>query len=122
MNQSPKESGNEGEEIAANYLVQKGYEIVERNYFFSKGEIDIIARDPSNNELVFVEVKFKTNLEFGDPVYSVTKNKQRQLKRLAELYLYDKNIDEIDCRFDVITVLKLYNSEPVIEHYENAFM
>lgn len=122
MTISTKQFGDEGEEIAADYLVEKGYEIIERNYRYGKGEIDIIAKDPDNGDMVFIEVKSKKNLEFDDPVYSVTKNKMRQLKRMAELYLYDKEIDEVDCRFDVITVLLRGKQKPIIEHYENAFM
>jgi putative endonuclease len=120
-NLSSKEFGDEGEEIAVRYLIEKGFEVIERNYRYGKGEIDIIARDPENGDTVFIEVKSKKNLEFGDPVYSVTKNKIRQLKRMAELYLYDKGIDEIDCRFDVVTVLLRGNQKPIIEHFENAF-
>ena len=122
MSVSTKQSGDEGEEIAAEYIVEKGYEIIDRNYRYGKGEIDIIAKDPETGETVFIEVKSKKNLEFGDPVYSVTKNKIKQIKRMAELYLYDKEIDEIDCRFDVITVLLRGKQKPIIEHYVNAFM
>jgi len=122
MTTSTKQSGDEGEEIAAEYIVEKGYEIIDRNYRYGKGEIDIIAKDPETGETVFIEVKSKKNLEFGDPVYSVTKNKIKQIKRMAELYLYDKEIDEIDCRFDVITVLLRGKQKPIIEHYINAFM
>ena len=122
MSVSTKQSGDEGEEIAAEYIVEKGYEIIDRNYRYGKGEIDIIAKDPETGETVFIEVKSKKNLEFGDPVYSVTKNKIKQIKRMAELYLYDKEIDEIDCRFDVITVLLRGKQKPIIEHYINAFM
>lgn len=122
MTTSTKQSGDEGEEIAVEYIVEKGYEIIDRNYRYGKGEIDIIAKDPETGETVFIEVKSKKNLEFGDPVYSVTKNKIKQIKRMAELYLYDKEIDEIDCRFDVITVLLRGKQKPIIEHYINAFM
>jgi putative endonuclease len=122
MSVSTKQSGDEGEEIAVEYIVEKGYEIIDRNYRYGKGELDIIAKDPETGETVFIEVKSKKNLEFGDPVYSVTKNKIKQIKRMAELYLYDKEIDEIDCRFDVITVLLRGKQKPIIEHYINAFM
>lgn len=121
MIKSTRESGDEGEDIAAEYLSKKGYEIIERNYMYGKGEIDIVAKDSETGDTVFIEVKSKKNLEFGDPVYSMTKNKIRQLKKMAELYLYDKDIDEIDCRFDVVTVLLQGNRKPVIEHYVNAF-
>jgi putative endonuclease len=121
MSKTTKQFGDEGEEIAVELLKEKGYEIIERNYRYGKGEIDIIAKDPETNFTVFVEVKSRKNLEFGDPVYAVTKNKIKQIKRMAELYLYDKEIDEIDCRFDVITVLLRGKQKPVIEHYVNAF-
>ncbi len=122
MSKATKQFGDEGEEIAVELLQEKGYEIIERNYRYGKGEIDIIAKDPETNFTVFVEVKSRKNLEFGDPVYAVTKNKIKQIKRMAELYLYDKEIDEIDCRFDVITVLLRGKQKPIIEHYVNAFM
>jgi putative endonuclease len=122
MTKTSKEFGDEGEDIAVELLLKKGYEIIERNYRFGKGEIDIIAKDPETGFTVFIEVKSKKNLEFGDPVYSVTKNKMKQIKRMAELYLYEKEIAEINCRFDVITVLLRDNQKPIIEHYVNAFM
>ena len=122
MTINTKQFGDEGEEIAVELLEEKGYKIIERNYRFGKGEIDIIAMDPETNFTVFIEVKSRKNLEFGDPVYAITKNKIKQIKRMAELYLYDKEINEIDCRFDVITVLLRGKQKPVIEHYVNAFM
>jgi len=122
MTINTKQFGDEGEEIAVELLEEKGYKIIERNYRFGKGEIDIIAMDPETNFTVFIEVKSRKNLEFGDPVYAITKNKIKQIKRMAELYLYDKEIKEIDCRFDVITVLLRGKQKPIVEHYVNAFM
>ena len=122
MSKATKQFGDEGEQIAVELLKKKGYEIIERNYRYGKGEIDIIAKDPETNFTVFIEVKSRKNLEFGDPIYAVTNNKIKQIKRMAELYLYDKEINEIDCRFDVITVLLRGKQKPVIEHYINAFM
>lgn len=121
MSKATKDFGEEGEDIAAEYLQNIGYEIIERHYRFGKGEIDIIAKDPETNYTVFVEVKSRKNLEFGDPVYGITKNKIRQVRRMAELYLYDKQIQELDCRFDVVTVLFRGKVKPVVEHYINAF-
>ena len=113
--------GDEGEDLAASILSEKGYEIVERKYHFGKGEIDIIAKDPQTGFLVFVEVKSRKNLEYGEPEYSITKRKISQIKKMASLYLYDKNISEIECRFDVITILFRGKVEPLINHYINAF-
>lgn len=116
-----KELAERGEELAAKILTEKGYEIIERNYRFSHGEIDIIAIDPKDKCTVFVEVKARQNMEFGEPEYSITKNKQKQVRKMAELYLYDKGITEIDCRFDVFAILFADLNNPVVNHYENAF-
>ncbi len=117
-----KEFGKEGEDMAERMLRSKNFSIIERNYRFGKtGEIDIIAEDPETQQLVFVEVKTRQNLEFGDPVLAITKNKIAQLKKVAAAYLYDKEIKEIDCRFDVVTVLFRGEMKPEIKHYVNAF-
>ena len=116
------ELGKKGEEIAVNFLRDEGFEIIEQNYRYGKGEIDIIAKDPSDNYLAFVEVKTRQNLDYGEPEYAITKNKQRQIKKMAELYLYDKEIEELDCRFDVIAILLEDIDKPSIKHYVNAFM
>ena len=121
MSITTKNFGREGEDLAVDLLKSKGYEIIERNYTFGKGEIDIIALDPETNYTVFVEVKSRKNLEFGEPEYGITKNKIRQLKKMAALYLYDKDIKELDCRFDVVTVLFRSKIKPLISHYMNAF-
>jgi putative endonuclease len=121
MSQTTKQFGDEGEDMAVDLLLSKGYDIVERNYRFGKGEIDIIAKDPQTDYLIFVEVKSKKNLEFGSPEYSVTKNKIKQIKRIAQAYLYEKEISEINCRFDVIAILFRSKIKPIINHYENAF-
>ncbi|NNG27363.1 MAG: YraN family protein [Ignavibacteriaceae bacterium] len=119
---SNKELGKKGEAIAGELLIGKGYEILERNYRYGHGEIDIVAKDPSDGYTVFIEVKARQNLEYGEPEYAITKNKQKQIKKIAELYLFDKEIIEMKCRFDVITVLLQGKGKPIINHYENAFM
>jgi putative endonuclease len=116
-----RDLGKEGEDIAVKYLTEKGFKIVERNYHYStKGEIDIIAND--KNQLVFVEVKSRINLDYGEPEYAINPKKIKQIKKMAELYLFDKEIDEADCRFDVVAILLGDGSKPVINHYENAFI
>lgn len=111
--------GKLGEEIAEELLRSKGYQILKRNFRFGKGEIDIIAKD--GDCLVFVEVKSRKNYEFGEPEYSITKSKQRQLKKLAEAYFYVNGIAEQLCRFDVITIVGEKKEEMKINHIENAF-
>jgi putative endonuclease len=119
MTESKKSTGNKGEDLAASILVKKGYEIVERNYRYGKGEIDIIAKD--KDVLVFVEVKTRKNLEYGLPELAVTKNKQRQVRKIAEAYLFEKEIKDVDCRLDVIAIQFYQNQKPKITHIENAF-
>ena len=115
-----RDIGKEGEEIAAKYLTEKGFKILERNYHYSHGEIDIVAK---NKEwLVFVEVKTRLNLEYGEPEYAINPKKIKQIKKMAELYLFDKEIEEADCRFDVVAILFENENNPKITHYENAFM
>ncbi len=111
--------GKSGEEIAMQFLVQKGYIIVGRNYRFGKGEIDIIAEDC--DELVFVEVKYRKSDEYGHPVYAISTGKQKQLVKLAKSYLYVKNISNKIIRFDVVTIKKELETE-IIEHIKDAFM
>lgn len=121
MTFSTKKTGDKGEGLAIELLESKGYIIIKRNYRYGKGEIDIIAKDPQEEGLVFIEVKSRKNLEYGSPEEAITKNKIKQLKRIAELYLYENEIKEILCRFDVIAILMLPGQKPQIEHYVNAF-
>lgn len=115
-----RDIGKEGEEAATNYLKVKGFEIIERNFHFSNiGEIDIVAKD--QNQTIFIEVKSRLTLEFGEPEYAITPKKIKQIKKMAELYLYDRGIEEIDCRFDVIAVVLGDGKNPQIKHYVNAF-
>jgi len=117
-----KKFGKEGEDLAVEMLIEKGYQIIERNYFYhNRGEIDIIAKDKETGFLVFFEVKSRKNLECGEPEYAITRTKIGQIKRMAEIYLYDKDIKEVDCRFDVITVFLRPKIGPLINHYVNAF-
>jgi putative endonuclease len=116
-----KELAAKGEELAAQILTDQGYEIIERNYRYGHGEIDIIAIDPDSKCTVFVEVKSRGNLEYGEPEYAITKAKQKQVRKVAELYLFEKEIKELDCRFDVFAILFEDSNNPVVHHYENAF-
>lgn len=122
MNEPYKKTiGQEGEDIAAEYLVNSGFELVTRNYRHGHGEIDIIVNDKSDGYLVFVEVKTRQNLEFGEPEYAITKSKIKQLKKIAEAYVYEKDFKEVECRFDVIAIIWNRETKPKITHYKNAF-
>jgi len=117
-----KNLGKEGEHLAEKFLKENGYKIIKTNYRFGKGEIDIIAEDPEDKFLVFVEVKTRNTTEYGTPESAVTPGKIRQIKKIAELYLYENEIHEQDCRFDVIAIVLNYNKNIELTHYKSAFM
>jgi len=79
------QKGKNGEKEAKDYLVEKGYKILEVNYRNQVGEIDIVAAE--GNTLVFVEVKMKTDDKYGLPEEMITQHKLRQVRRVAEIYL-----------------------------------
>lgn len=117
--ENKRTKGKFGEDIACKYLEACGYEIIERNYQYGHGEIDIIAKD--GKTLVFVEVKSRKTLEYGDPEFAFTRKKLSQVKKIASAYLIEKNLDDIECRIDAVAIQFISGSKPVICLYKNAF-
>ncbi len=113
-------TGKYGEDLACQYLKQLGYIIIERNFFCYQGEIDIIAKDPVKNELVFVEVKTRTSFKYGSPIDAVDKNKQNHLLKACAFYLYRHHIHHIFVRIDVVEVV-FYNGLPYLRHTQQIF-
>ncbi|EFM24746.1 MULTISPECIES: YraN family protein [Peptoniphilus] len=109
--------GDIGEDIAAKFLEENGYNILERNYRGIGFEIDIICK--SSTEIVFVEVKSRKNSSYGRPSEAVNKNKQSRIIRGAMKYIYDKKLQNIKVRFDVVEV---YLDEKKIVHNKDAFI
>ncbi len=95
--------GNSQEEAAAAYLIERGYQIIERNYLLRGGEIDIIAKD--GETLCFVEVRSRKNADLGHPLASVTLSKQRHLVRAAKHYLMTHPGLDCPMRFDVVGIV-----------------
>ncbi len=112
------EIGQLGEELASSYLTEKGYEILERNWRWSKSELDIIAK--KDEVLVFVEVKAKSYTYYGDPAESIGPKKERMIYEGAAAYMRQV-AHEWEFRFDIITVIFSQQFEPKIEHFEDAF-
>lgn len=110
--------GKLGELLAVNYLKKKKYQILQTHFTFEHGELDIIAKDKL--EIVFVEVKYRTQKKYGSPEESITQKKEEVLKRTAEGYLYKKKLIDIPCRFDVISIISEKNKVS-IKHFINAF-
>lgn len=110
------EKGKLGEEIAFKYILSKGGRVIEKNYRTKMGEIDLIAR--LNGELVFVEVKSRSNINYGYPSESVNYKKKRKITNVAKYYILENSLENLSIRFDVI---EIYFNEKKINHIENAF-
>lgn len=119
MNENQREKGKYAEELAEEYLIKKGYSIINRNFHFGRyGEIDIIAC--IDEILVFVEVKARWTKLFGTAEESITSKKIMSLRRVAEGYLYTHKIQNRACRFDTIAIDGSVKP-PIINHIENVF-
>lgn len=117
------ELGAKGEELAVRYLKKRGYRIVERNYRTRLGEIDIIAEQ--GDDLVFIEVKTRSDTLFGSAFESVTKQKQKQLSKVALEYISKEDCHNRPARFDVVAIelqkgSKMFKDASV-EVLQNAF-
>lgn len=118
---STKQDGDWGEALAAEYLEARGCRIVEKEWRCRLGEIDLIAE--KDGMILFVEVKLRTNLQYGMPREYVTAKKQEKLRAAALLYLSMHGLD-VPTRFDVAEVYTdAHHSarSTRIEYIENAF-
>ena len=106
-----------GEKIAQGYLINKGYEILETNFYTKRGEIDIIAQ--KEKCVIFVEVKARTSLKFGTPAMAVNSTKKKHIKSVAKTFLYINRMQGCEVRFDVIEVF-INNGKCEINHIEGA--
>lgn len=115
------ETGKSGELAAADYLEQKGWRIVERNWRSGRGEIDLIAWE-HERLLVFVEVKTRSGFGagYGGPEEAIDAKKQSLLSRTAGLYMESINYDW-EVRFDVVAVILRKDIVVEIKHIEDAF-
>ncbi|MDP4282179.1 MAG: YraN family protein [Bacteroidota bacterium] len=109
--------GREGEDIAARFLTEKGYHILDRNWRCGKNEVDIIAKD--GDVIVIVEVKARHSSYAGEPEMAVTKDKQRILVRVANIYVQCKRLKN-EVRFDIVSILMI-NGKESIHHIPDAF-
>ena len=114
---SNRETGEIAEGLAKDYLVKKGYKILEMNWYHGHLELDIVAQD--KEELVIVEVKSRNGLRYEHPSEAVTNSKIKRIVEAADAYLIEKELD-IDTRFDVITVI-FFDDRFELEHFKDAF-
>ena len=111
------ELGKKGEKIAINYLIEKGYIILEKNYRYLKAEVDIIAK--KNNVLAAVEVKTRSTDHFGNPQDFVNPKKIKLLLSAIDYYVNEKDLD-VEVRFDIIAIL--HQNTIKITHLKDAFL
>ena len=110
--------GKKAENLALDFLLKKGYEILETNWRFKKAEIDIIAK--YGGVLVFIEVKSRSSAKFGAPAYGVTPKKKRMLIAGATSYMEIADYNW-EIQFDIISIIYKSSYQFDIEHYEDAF-
>lgn len=107
-----------GEKLAGNYLQSLGYEILERNWRCSLGEIDLIAKD--RNRYVFIEVKTRNGAGFGHPFEAITEVKLGRLRRLVSEWCRSRQLSGIDVRIDAVSVL-VDHGKVHLEHLKQVF-
>ncbi|MEO1023036.1 MAG: YraN family protein [Bacteroidota bacterium] len=114
-----RERGAEAEELACAYLEAKGWRVLERNYFFERAEVDIVAYD--DTAIVFVEVKMRSSTWFGQPEEFVNEVKIQNVQKAAEAWIYERKMDGSPVRFDVIGIIQQPGKAPSFTHLEDAF-
>lgn len=111
--------GNLGEILAIKKLKDEGYKILAENYTYGKGEIDIIAE--KDDVVVFIEVKYRNSLNYGSPIDSYTRSKAKQIRKIAEAFLYQKEITNKEIRFDFVGIVPAGdNTKFEVEHIKNV--
>lgn len=112
--------GKKGEELVEKYLMKNNYNIICKNFYTKKGEIDIIAT--KDNLLIFIEVKTRTNYNYGNPCMAVNYKKKKHMKYAAKVFLYlNESMKKYEMRFDVIEVMINHNNSK-INHIKNINM
>ena len=106
-----------GENISLKYLEKIGYKILEKNFACRQGEIDIIAKDKL--EIVIIEVKTRSNLNYGNPREAVDKNKKNHIYNSAKYYIHVNKLENNYIRFDVIEIYKIKNRFK-LKHLKNV--
>lgn len=109
--------GRVGEELAVRFLKERGHDILEQNFRFAHGEIDIISYH--KGVLIFTEVKTRKSTRYGRPMEAVDRFKRRQIYTTAEYYLSTQSVRYHASRFDVIEVL--IGEQSMIHYIKNAF-
>jgi len=115
-----QQSGRRAEELAAEFLRARGFEILQRNYLRRLGELDLVAR--AAGVLVIAEVRTRASSAYGGAAASVDRRKQRRITRAASQLLQQRaELAQLPVRFDVIVVGDPHGAAPRIEWIQHAF-
>ncbi len=119
--------GKRGESIARKHLKRRGLKILARNYRCPRGEVDIIALDASTRTemgaetISFVEVKTRSSDRYTAPASAVNADKQRRIRKVADYYLARHAADELNVRFDIVSIVLRDGEKPEVKHIPGAF-
>lgn len=113
------ELGKWGEQIAADYLVNKGWKVLHRNWSYEHKDIDIVCYDVSADEIVFVEVKTRSSREWGEPYEAINLQKKNNIINAATAYLHEFALYNRSWRYDGISIVGTPDSTHTIEHTKN---
>lgn len=103
--QNKRSLGAEKEELAIAYIKEQGAELLEKNFYFHGGELDLVVKD--GEYLCFIEVKYRKSSSYGYPEEAVTAAKQKKIIQGAKVFLYQNRYpSDTPCRFDVISIYK----------------
>ena len=108
------ELGRRGEQIAADWLIERGYTLLDRNWRCPSGELDLILRDGPT--MVFAEVKTRSSFEFGHPFEAITARKAARLRRLAAAWCRERGPGVGELRIDAVAVTDAWSERPLVEH------
>lgn len=113
--------GRWGEERAAEHLTAAGLQVLDRNWRCELGELDLVARDVDGS-VVFVEVKTRSGVGFGEPAEAVGAVKARRLRALACRWLLEHRPPGAEAlRFDVVGIVRVPGRQPQVTHLRGAF-
>ena len=115
----PRSRGHFFEELAKDYLVKKGLTFITKNFYCKMGEIDLIMHDKTKM-LIFIEVRYRSSLSFGNPSETISAAKQNRLRKTALFYMASHKLD-VPCRFDVIAICPAKENSGNISHREGPY-
>lgn len=110
-----KAIGNKYEQLALNHLLKNNLKLIKQNFYCRLGEIDLIMQSDKN--IIFVEVRYRKNNQYGHPLETINLRKQTKIKKTASYYLQQNKLLNAYCRFDAIAI----NDKNEINWVKNAF-